>query len=563
MKKSLLLLVMMLLPMVASAYYAKIDGIYYNFNSTEKTATVTYRYDNTNNSKAYSGEVVIPEKVTYKEVEYSVTSIDDYAFSHCSGLTSVTIPNSVTSIGEGAFLYCSGLTSVTIPNSVTSIGNDAFWGCSGLTSVTIPNSVTSIGNSAFNSCSGLTSVTIPNSVTSIGSGAFQECSGLTSVTIPNSVTSISNSAFNSCSGLTSVTIPNSVTSIGGAAFEYCSGLTSVTIPNSVTSIGSSAFYKCSGLTSVTIPNSVTSIGNYAFEGCSGLTSVTIPNSVTSIGSSAFYKCSGLTSVTIPNSVTSIGGAAFEYCSGLTSVTIGSGVKSISSEAFANCSELTDVYCYAENVPSTPTNAFNNSYIEHATLHVPDASVNSYKSTEPWKNFKSIVSLSASSKYKLTYMVDGVTYKEYEYQEGEAITPEPAPTKEGYTFFGWSKIPSTMPAEDVTVTGTFTQTPQCATPTIYMENGNVKFECETEGVEYVYQVEPVKVATYDKDKGLSLNNAYRVTVYATKEGYNNSETATKDIELSIGKKGDVNGDGKISITDAVGVVNIILNQGDNQ
>ena len=101
-----------------------------------------------------------------------MTSIGEYAFRDCYGLTSVTIPNSVTSIGGGAFEGCSGLTSVTIPYSVTSIGNYAFSGCSGLTSVTIPNSVTSIGWGAFRECSGLTSISIPNSVTSIGGGAF-------------------------------------------------------------------------------------------------------------------------------------------------------------------------------------------------------------------------------------------------------------------------------------------------------------------------------------------------------------------------------------------------------
>ena len=285
-------------------------------------------------------ELIIPD---------DMTSIPNYVFSGCSGLTSVTIPNSVTSIGSSAFSDCSGLTSVTIPNSVTSIGEDAFSGCSGLKSITwnaknypaissvfshpfydistqitefiIGDDMTSIPDYMCYGMSNLKSVTIPNSVTSIGALAFYECSGLTSVTIPNNVTSIGSYAFSGCSGLTSVTIPDSVTSIGSSAFSHCSGLTSVTIPNSVTSIGDFAFFGCSGLTSLTIPNCVTSIGISAFSGCSGLTSVTIPNSVTSIGSSAFSGCSGLTSVTIPNSVTSIGSDAFNGCSGLQKVIV--------------------------------------------------------------------------------------------------------------------------------------------------------------------------------------------------------------------------------------------------
>ena len=256
------------------------------------------------------GEYVIPN---------SVTSIVDYAFAGCSGLTSLTISNSITSIVDYAFAGCSSLTSITIPNSVTSIGTEAFSGCSSLTSVTIPNSVTSIGTAAFYGCSGLTSVTIPNSITSIVDYAFEGCSSLTSVTIPNNVTNIGKGAFSGCSSLSSVTIPNSVTSIGESVFSNCSSLTAVEIPNSITSIGYSAFAGCSSLTAVEIPNSVTSIGWYAFYECTGLTSVTIPNSVTSIGHYAFTGCSSLTSITTPNSITSIGNGAFTGCSSLTSI----------------------------------------------------------------------------------------------------------------------------------------------------------------------------------------------------------------------------------------------------
>ena len=244
-------------------------------------------------------------------------------------------------IERNAFSGCSGLTSVTIPESVKSIGSSAFSGCRGLTSMTIPKSVMSIGNSAFYGCSGLTSITIPNNVTSIKSYAFSGCSSLTSVTIPEDVTSIENSVFSDCSGLTSVTIPNNVTSIGNSAFSDCSRLTSVKIPNNVTSIGSSAFSGCSSLTSVTIPEDVTSIGDYAFSGCSGLTIVTIPDGVTSIGNHAFSDCSTLTDVKIPDGVTSIGDYAFSGCSSLTDITIPKGVTRIGSNAFRNCPSLAD------------------------------------------------------------------------------------------------------------------------------------------------------------------------------------------------------------------------------
>ncbi len=225
----------------------------------------------------YSGDITIPESVTYNGKTYKVTGIDNYAFSDCTGLTSITIPNSVTSIGYDAFSGCTGLTSITIPNSVTSIGSSAFSGCSGLTSVSVEN-----GNPKYDSRDNCNAIIYTSSNTLI--------TGCENTVIPNSVTSIGGSAFSGCSGLTSITIPNSVTSIGSSAFSGCSGLTSVTIPDGVTSIGNRAFYNCSGLTSVTIPSSVTSIGVKAFSDCSGLTSVTIPNSVTSIGSSAFYNC---------------------------------------------------------------------------------------------------------------------------------------------------------------------------------------------------------------------------------------------------------------------------------
>ena len=396
MKKHLFISLLMVLFVGTTmhAYDFMVDGICYNINGTE--ATVTY-------GGGYSDDITIPATVTYNDTTYSVTSIGDYAFYKCAGLTSVAIPNSVTSIGSQAFYICRNLTSVTIGNSVTSIGSYAFYWCSALTSVNIPNSVTIIDTSAFDGCSSLTSVDIGNSVTEIGTQAFYNCSGLTSVTIhdldawckisfggrqanplcnahhlfidgeeitdlviPNTVTSIGSNAFSGCSGLTSVTIPNSVTTIGGSAFEDCSGLTSVTIPNSVTTIGWGAFYYCSSLTSVTVENGnpkydsrnncnaiIETATNILVIGCKA---TVIPNSVTSIGPGAFMGCSGLISIDIPNSVTSIGAGAFEDCTALTSITIPNSVTSITGSMLCGCSSLTSV-----EIPDSVTTIYNYAF----------------------------------------------------------------------------------------------------------------------------------------------------------------------------------------------------------
>ena len=310
MKKLFTLLLALVATTALWAEDFSVGGIYYKILNGSEVA-VTYRgssYDSYSNE--YSGSVTIPSSVTYNGTTNSVTSIGEWAFYYCSGLTSVTIGNSVTNIGYAAFAYCSSLTSITIPNSVTSIGSEAFRGCSGLTSITIPNSVTSIGEDAFGWCSGLTSIVVEKGNTVYDSrencNAIIETAtntliaGCQNTIIPSSVTSIGDYAFDGCLSLTSITIPNSVTSIGEWAFYYCSGLTSITIPNSVTSIGAAAFSHCSGLTSVTIGNSVTSIGDGAFRDCTGLTSVNVLAEVPpTLGNDAFYNVSKKIPVYVP------------------------------------------------------------------------------------------------------------------------------------------------------------------------------------------------------------------------------------------------------------------------
>lgn len=170
-------------------------------------------------------------------------------------------------------------------SGITSIGDYAFSGCTGLTNITIPNSITHIGQFAFSNCSGLKSITIPNSITIIGINTFRNFTGLTNIIIPDTVTKIEDYAFYNCSSLTSITIPNGVTSIGQYSFYMCSSLTSAIIGSSI--IGDYAFQSCFKLRNVILNNTVTSIGNYAFMQ-DNIVEITIPSSVTNIGNGAFY-----------------------------------------------------------------------------------------------------------------------------------------------------------------------------------------------------------------------------------------------------------------------------------
>ena len=532
MKQLLLSILFLLVPMLVSAETVEIDGIYYNLISKGKQAEVT------SNINRYVGDIVIPSDFTYEGTTYSVTSIGKQAFFECYGVSSLTLPNSINSIGKSAFAYCNALDTVVIPKNVTVIEDMAFASCEGLRRVVIPEGVTKIANSAFNCCHSLDSLFLPNTVSSIEDWAFAGCESLVYIEISQSLREVGQGAFGSCSALTSVNItdlsswckinftnysatplyyahqlklngeiitdlviPDDVNSIGTLAFGYCSNLSSITIPNSVTSIGASAFRNCSSIKTITIPNGVTSISGSTFSDCSNLTSVVIPNNVTAIGDWAFYRCPSLTSIVLPNSVVSIGKRAFDTCKKLASATIGRSVRTINEKAFANCTDLADIYCNANQVPSTSSDAFEDSYINLATLHVPDALLSSYRNTAPWSSFGTVVG-------------DG----------------------------GGGNVP------------------KCALPTISVENGKVKFSCETEGVTYHYNIVSLGSVS-GEGNDVELKNSYSVTVYATKEDYINSDSATAEIKSVGGLKGDVNGDNKVDVADHVELSKIILEQGE--
>lgn len=311
MKRFYLLLALASSMFSAFAYDVEVDGIYYNLNSANKTAEVTYERCDESLEYYYSpykDNVVIPYNITVGNgVKYTVTSIGDYAFDGRSGLTSVALPNSIVSIGYKSFNYCIKLETINLPNSLRTIERNAFRDCARLTSIYLPNSVSKISYGAFRNCyfqkdsfinessctsednwgatffdydteDGLiiagdtiikcreeaTSVSIPSAITTIGTLAFRECFRISSIYIPNTVNEILGSAFYEA-GIRTITLPASINNIRGL-FEY-SALESIIVPNSVNSIGSSSFGNCYNLKEVVIPSVINNIENESFDMC--------------------------------------------------------------------------------------------------------------------------------------------------------------------------------------------------------------------------------------------------------------------------------------------------------
>ena len=382
------------------------DGLFEYVLVGQWTGGSQYRYTATITrcNKDASGEITIPETIG----ECEVKQIGNRAFSDCTGITSIVIPDSVTEIGSYAFSGCTSLAEITVspdnqnyssvdgvlfskdvsklivypkgngrsiytvPDGVAQISGFAFSGCTSLKEITIPDSVTEIGECAFSSCTSLSKVDLPKKLTTIEAGTFRDCTGLKEIVIPDSVTEIKSNgydtyygAFFGCTSLSKVKLSNNLTRIGDGAmsvgegtFSGCTSLAEITIPDSVTSITSSAFYGCTSLKEIIIPDSVTRISWSAFSNCTSLSKVKLSNNLTEIESETFSGCTSLAEITIPDSVTSIGGSAFSGCTSLESVTIGSGVEQLDIDAFldysnapvvsASCRRLANITVSPEN-----------------------------------------------------------------------------------------------------------------------------------------------------------------------------------------------------------------------
>ena len=445
-----------------------------------------------------------------------MTIIEGWAFSGCSSLTSINIPNSVKAIESGAFYECSNLISVTIGNSVTNIGHMSFSSCSSLSSINIPNSVKTIESYAFSGCSNLISITIPENLTIIQEGLFKSCSQLKYANLSDSIKIIRKEAFSGCCNLINIVIPKSVEFIYQEAFAGCLSLEIIEAKPLIP-----PFLYDNAFDNYSIPVKVPKGCKEAYQTAQGWKNFsniidTYKYKLTYLVDNEEYKVyeieegetiipepaptkegytfSGWSEIpeTMPEHDVIVTGTFTINTYKLTYTVDGEVYKSYDIEYGATITPETEPakegYTFSgwseipEKMPAhdvTVTGSFSiNKYkltyivdgveyksfdIEYGATITPEAEPSKEGYTfSGWSEIPATmpahdVTITGSftkGAYKLTYMLDGVVYKTISYDYGDAITPEPAPTKEGYTFSGWSEIPETMPAHDVTVTGTF-------------------------------------------------------------------------------------------------------------
>ena len=317
-------------------------------------------------------------------ISSGVTTIGSSAFSNCSSLSTVTLPETLRTIGGSAFSSCNKLKSITIPDSVKAIGNSAFFNCANLSDITLGFGITTISSSLFSRCTNLENIILPEGIKTIEYYAFENCTNLQEVTIPASMISIATTAFQNCPCLTDIyynaygedwgyitgadtAFSDSVTihykdNIYGNG--WCGVNAEWRLENGVLTIsGSGAMYDydcdwdynyerlipqtpwnsaTNSITKIVIGNGITAIGTYAFMNCYGLSSVSIPQSVRIIGDWAFSYCESLCSIDLPDTLTSIGNGAFDNCSSLVSINIPYGISKISNDLFFNCTSLIGV-----------------------------------------------------------------------------------------------------------------------------------------------------------------------------------------------------------------------------
>lgn len=336
-------------------------------------------------NKAYTGDIVVPDAVTYQDISFKVTAVNDSAFFEAAGITSLSLPDAINAIGKNVCYDCTGMTAIKFPSNLKSLGDyalaytkiqeavlpegfetvgvRAFMSCSALKSVSLPSTLKAISDYGFYGC-GLEQINIPDGVTGLGTNVFQSNKSLKTAKLPANITAIPSSFFSDCSALENIDIPASVTELKSAAFKNCSNL-KIDIPAGISNLGSEVFSGCSSLETMTLPASIKTIPSSIFNNCKSLTTVTMAPDVTTFGASLFSGCTSLrelrfsdtqtsrsavtpkdatapSTVTLPATLTEIGNYCFNKCTSINGFNLPDGLQKIGQYAFADNTSLTDI-----------------------------------------------------------------------------------------------------------------------------------------------------------------------------------------------------------------------------
>lgn len=420
-----------------------------------------------------TGDLIIPDSVTYEGTTYPVSFIDACAFFNCDGLTSVHIPNTIVHISQFAFALCYSLSTINIPDS-TSLNMGSFFCCNISTINSLANNRGFIHEFAFAGCP-LTSIVLPNR----GGGGIGRC------------------AFSHCIYLNSITIGDSVQWIDEYAFENCTSLVSITIPESVYYLSRNAFTGCTNLSTINyfpanceyIENS----GKGTFEGLTGITTLNIGNEVQIIPSRMFKDCTRLTQVSLGDNLAAIGESAFQNCGIIGELVFPQSVVSIDYSGFYGCYGITEITCLGRVAPTLGANAFY-GVVDSIPVNIPCGTTNLYSGR--WSYFHNFNEIPFLFNVASADIAQGTVAMLQEPTCEDPVAIVEATPRNGYRFDHWSDG-STANPYTYTAMGSLTLT--------------AHFASTTEGID---DIDNSEIIVYTKDYQIHIDETFgeKISVY---------------------------------------------------
>ena len=584
MKKQLLFILMMLMPMVANAYTGEvvIGDVKYNISTKAGTAEAI-GLGNPN----FSGALVIPGSIEFEGTTCYVSSVT--GFSDCNGITSLTIGEGITTLQVDCFRDCSNLAEINLPQSLSFIEGEVFAGTAWYNNS--PDGLLYLGDIAYKYKGDMqkdTEISIKEGTRIISSKCFRNMANLKGISFPASLKSILGMAFYGCTSLKSLSLHN--LKIGRMAFSRCENLKDVTIDNivcidnygneglldifnnsnniekvtincksvkawfggkpllkdiilsdNVEEICLGAF-SGAGIETITIPNSVKYLSG--FDNCTKLDSFNIPSSVKTIGRKAFKNCTGIKEFNLPFGLKKIEGYAFEGCTGITNIELPSSIDSIgyddytySGSTFGGCTNLKTVTLH-EGIKAIAEYSFRECNLYEIKLPeglsvISECLFGYCKNLHIVQIPSSVIRIVGGAFSYCPEITDVYCYAPVlpEIQRGQYTLPDP---------FDGSEIQYAtlhVPAEAIEsykvaeywkdfkeiVAIEDYEAKKCATPRIKYESGKISFSCDTEGAKFLSKIMDTDIRNYDSNT-INLSVAYQIKVYATAPDHVSSDTA---------------------------------------